>query len=290
VNAFATTVISARPLDNFAVIRSRNVEEVRDAIARVYAKPALVPELVARRSVRQIDAIFNNCRLQNIELAYASFGGPLGFMFPASGFFSQLFPIHGKADAILDGRPRTASAGTGIVIGPDAPHRINYSADYEHLVLRINARVLTDKLAAMTGAVIDEPLHIDPQQEVRGPAAQMLGEYIPLLAEALSAATSAFSDLWIAQTEQLVMTLFLCGHRHNYSRLLEQEAADAAPREVRRAEEYIAAHAERAITLEELAEVTGISMLRLYGAFKKYRGYSPLAFQAQVRSRRRSGQ
>jgi hypothetical protein len=281
-------VTSAKPLDNFPVIRSRNVEEVRDAVARVYAKPDLIPDLTAARGVRRIEATFNNCRLQNVELAYATFGAPLGFAFPASGFFSQLFPIRGTADAILEGRSTTLSIGTGMVIAPDTPHRINYSADYEHLVLRINARVLTDKLAAMTGAVIGEPLRIDPGQDVGGPAARMLHEYIPLLAHALSAATPPFSDLWIAQAEQLLMTLFLYAHRHNYSHLLEQEEADAAPREVRHAEEYIEANAERAIPLEELAEVTGTSSLRLYGAFKKYRGYSPLAFQMRVRSQRGS--
>jgi AraC-like DNA-binding protein len=52
------------------------------------------------------------------------------------------------------------------------------------------------------------------------------------------------------------------------------------------AEEYIVANAQRDIRLEELADVTGVSILSLFAAFKKYRGYTPLEFIALARSRR----
>jgi len=81
------------------------------------------------------------------------------------------------------------------------------------------------------------------------------------------------------------MTLFLSGHRHNYSHLLEREAADAAPWQVRRAEEYIVENAHRAISLEELAEVAGVSAFSLFAAFKKHRGYSPREFVARIRAK-----
>jgi transcriptional regulator GlxA family with amidase domain len=66
---------------------------------------------------------------------------------------------------------------------------------------------------------------------------------------------------------------------------LEQEAADAAPWQVRQAEEYIEANAGRAVTLEELAEATGVSTLSLFRTFKRSRGYSPLEFAERVRSK-----
>ena len=68
--------------------------------------------------------------------------------------------------------------------------------------------------------------------------------------------------------------MFLCGHRHNYSRLLEQDVPDAALVQVRRAEEYIEANAQRAI-----------SAFALFRAFRKSRGYSPMEFANQVRLR-----
>jgi transcriptional regulator GlxA family with amidase domain len=114
----------------------------------------------------------------------------------------------------------------------------------------------------------------------------MLRRYLPLLLSTLDQATPPFPDWWITQTEQFVITLVLCGHRHNYSHLLEQDMPDAGWRAVRRAEEYIEANAQRAITLEELAQATGVSTLTLFRSFKKYRGYSPTEFLSRLRAGR----
>ncbi len=273
---------SPKPLANFPLIRSGNIEDLFEAIARVYAKPALIPV----RCVKSLDATLNNCRLQRVDLSYGTFGAAMGFEFPATDLFSVLLPVRGSGE-VLSGQASVAlTVGTCAVTSADVSHRTNCSADYEHLLLRVNSRTLAEKLAAITGAAINEPLRIDPQQDWRHPAAQMLQQYLPLLINTLSGATPPFPDWWIGQTEQLLMTLFLCGYRHNYSHLLEEEAPDAAPRQVRQAEEYIEANADRAITLEDLAELTGVSAFSLFSAFKKYRGYSPLRFHSQVRSKR----
>ncbi len=271
----------SKPLDNFPLIRSRDVEEVRSCIARVYARPVLIPG----RCVEGFNATINACQLHDVGLLYGSFGAALGFEFPPIGLFCQLFPVRGRGETACGKASSPLSAGASAVISSDAPHNTNISADYEHLVLRIRARALTEKLAAMTGAAINEPLRMEPEQNFKHPAAQMLQQYIPVLAETLSDAAPPFPPWWIAQTEQLLMTLFLCGHRHNYSHLLEEDPPDVALSQVRRAEEYIAANAQRAITLEELAGVTGLSGFSLFRTFRKCRGYSPFEFLSRVRSK-----
>jgi len=279
------TVDTLRPLNNFPLIRSRDIEETRSCVARIYAKPLLVPA----RGAEDFDATINGCQFRNLGLFYLTYGAAVEFEFPPAGLFCQLLPINGRGETTCGGSSFGLTAGSGPALPPGVPHKTNISADYEHFVLRINARALSEKLAAMTGVTISEPLRMEAQQSVTHPAAQMLRQYIPLFAETLSRATPPLPDWWIAQTEQLVMTLFLCGHRHNYSHLLEQQPADAAPLQIRQAEEYIEANAQRAITLEELAEITGVSAFSLFSSFKKYRGYSPLDFLSQVRSARRRG-
>ena len=273
---------SAKPLDSFPFVRSRNVEEVSDALASVYARPVLVPT----RGVERFNATINVCDLNNLGLAYGAFGGEVGFDFPASGFFSQVFPIRGKGEIVCGRASATLSPGSSAMVSSGSGHKANYSADYEHLVLRISAQALTENLAAMTGATINRPLRMDPLQNSRHPAARMLQQCVPLFIKMLSDAGPPSSDWVIPQAEQLLMTLFLCGHRHNYSHLVERKAPDIALRQVCCAEEYIEANAQQAITLEKLAEVAGVSAFSLFSGFKKYRGYSPLQFLAQVRSRR----
>jgi AraC-binding-like domain len=275
-------VSSSKPLDNFCLVRSRNVEEVRDALARVYAKPALMPQ----NGIESFSATVNVCTLEDISLAYGGFGGAAQFEFPATDFCLQILPIRGAGEVLHGSAPVVLSEGTGAIVTADSPFKANFSGDYEQLVLRIKAQALTKKLAALTGATINEPPRMDVSDISGSPAAQMLRGYIPLLVRTLTAASPPFPDWWVVQTEQLLMTLFLCGCRHNYSHLLEPEVRFAAPPQIRRTEEYIEANKQRAVTLEELAEVSGVSVLSLFRSFKKYRGYSPLQFLAQVRSRR----
>ena len=278
-------VNSPSQLENFPLIRSRDIEEAFGCVARIFARPLLVPA----GGAAGFDATINGCQLRNMGLFYLTYGTAVELEFPPADLFCQLFPIAGNGETTCGASSFGLKTGAGAVFPLGVPHKSNISADYEHLVLRIDARALTEKLAAMTGATISRPLLMEAQQSVKHPAAQMLQQYIPLLVESLSRATPPMPDWWIAQTEQLVMTLFLCGHRHNYSHLLEQQPRDAAPLQIRRAEEYIETHAQRTVTLEELAEITGVSAFSLFSTFKKYRGYSPSDFLSQVRSRRGRG-
>jgi hypothetical protein len=275
-------VDSSRPLENFALVRSRDVEEVRHCLARIYAKPVLVPAC----RVEGFNAAINACELGNVGLLYSTFGAAMEFEFPPIDLFCQLFPIRGNGETTCGRVSAALSVRAGAVTSAQVCHKTKISADYEHLVLRINAKKLTEKLTALTGVTLGEPLRMEPLQDFKHPAAQMLQHYVPLLTDTLREATAPLPEWWIAQTEELLMTLYLFGHRHNYSHLLERAAPEAAPRQVRQAEEYIEANAQRAVTLEELAEVTGVSAFSLFAAFRKFRGYSPSEFLLQVRSRR----
>ena len=277
-------VNSSTPLDNFPVIRSRNIEEICEAIGRFYARP-LLPTTPGGS---EVNATINNCRLQDIALAYACYGAPLTLEYPSTSLFVQLFPVRGMGAIHRGATSGTLRPGLGALILPGVPYTMNYGAEYAHLVLRLDEPALTRKLAAMSGADIHKPLRMRAEQDWRHPAAHMLQQYLPLLVETLSKADPPYPDWWVRQTEQLLLTLFLCGHQHNYSHLLEAEAPAAAPRQVRHAEEYIEANAPRGIGLDELAAVTGVSEFSLYRSFKHSRGYSPMEFAARQRAKRRS--
>ena len=272
---------TSNPLENFSLVRSRNVEEVRDALARVYARPVLVP----RNGIESFSATVNVCGLKDVALAYGAFGAAQ-FEFPATDFFLQILPLRGVGEVLHSSGPVPLASAAGAIITADSPFKANFGSDYEQLVLRIKAQALSGKLEALTGTTINEPLRMDVSDSSGSPAARMLRGYVPLLVRTLTAASPPFPDWWVVQTEQLLMTLFLCGYRHNYSHLLEPDVRFAAPPQVRRTEEYIEANQQRAVTLEELAEVSGVSVLSLFRSFKKYRGYSPLQFLAQLRARR----
>lgn len=273
---------SIRPLDNFPVIRTFDVEEARECLARIYVKPTLA----LPSSDSGIRAVVNECRLRNVRLVYSRFGAPIDLEFPPADYFVQMLPVGGTGELFSHQSTLPLFAGASATISPDSGYRVHYEADYEMLVLKIGKQALTAKLIAMTGAVVDEPLQVEPVFDATRPAAKILQQYVPVLVDTLSAAVAPLPPWWEEQTEQLLMTMFLHAHRHNYSHLMEDDAADAAGWQIRRVEEYIEAHWDRLVTLEGLAELVGVSAFSLFRSFKKVRGYSPLEYAEQVRAKK----
>jgi hypothetical protein len=271
----------SKPLDNFPVIRTSDPAAVRGALARVYAAPTLQlgPGSTA------LNARMNECRLPNVMLAYGSYGGDVVLDFPAVDCFLHLLVLRGNAEITCRNQSESLAAANSVLISPDAGYRAKYSADYEGLLLKIDSRALANKLTALTGTSVDRPLRVDLQPNGTL-SAQVLRRYLPVLARVLSDAVQPLPAWWVAQTEQLLMLLFLHAGQHAYSHLLEQEAPDAAPWQVRLAESYIEANCQQAITLDELAKVTGVSAFSLFRAFRKSRGRSPMQFASQLRAKR----
>ena len=273
-----------RLLDNFPLIRTRSIEQARQALARIFAKPTLELD----DHVRPLDVSINNYQLQDVGLTYATYGAAVRLGYLETDLFVECFPIRGKGKAIVGKTSLSLVPESGATISPHMHYQANFNADLEHLVLRINAEALTRKLAAITGATISAPLVMEPAPDFAQPVAQMLRHYIIFLVGELSTTTSPLPDWAQGEIAQLVMVMLLCSNRHNYSHLLEQKPLDVAPMQVRRAEEYIETNWNQPISLESLATVTGVSALSLLRSFKQTRGYSPMEFVKRVRLREQS--
>jgi len=73
---------------------------------------------------------------------------------------------------------------------------------------------------------------------------------------------------------------------NNYSdQLVDGRWLAAAPGIVRRAEEYLEANAAEPITVSDVVAVCSCSRRALFGAFRKYRGYTPIQFLTECRLR-----
>jgi len=270
------TRTSSKPLDSFPIIRSRNIEEIRQAFIQSYdARRLNLP-----RDAEGFEFRANHWQSQNIALTYLS-GAPFELEFPSANFFRQAF-VRGGADIRFDGIERQVTNQVSCVLPPEALVTAAYAPGFEHFGLRIKADCLLSKLAALIGATPWRELQFDQTMRADNAAIGNLRRTLMFFAAELERATPALA---IAELEQALIVSFICSNRHNYSAFLDNNARPVGSWQVRRAEEYIEAHWNQPMTIEELARVTSAGARSIFYQFKKDRGQSPMAFVKQVRLR-----
>ena len=267
---------SRRPLDSFPVIRSRNIDEIRQAFIRSYdARRLNLP-----RQARSSEFRLNHWQSENVALLYLT-GAPFELEFPTANFFRQAF-VRGGADIKFDGIERQVTNEKSCVLPPGASVSAAYAPGFEHFGLRIRADSLLSKLAALIGVTPLRNLQFDQTTRADDAAIGNLRRMMMFFALELDLTTPALA---IAELEQALIVSFICNNRHNYSNLLDGRTRPIASWQVRRAAEYIEAHWNQPITIEELARTTSASARSIFHQFKKDRGQSPMAFVKQVRLR-----
>jgi AraC-like DNA-binding protein len=273
---------AVRPLDRYPLIRTKNAEEMIAAFERMYTRPKLLPE----RRASRIDAVINHHKMQDVSVVYAEYGTAVHSLFSEGATTLQMFPLRGRGELKVGGTANPLRYSGSVTVSAGRSFEIKHSPNYAHLVLPINTQALAAKLAALTGRPAELPLTFDAVMDGANPAAKALRTHFLFLVDRLAEATARLPKLMLREFEQTLTVLFLHANRHNYSHLLERPPAEGAVSQVRRAEEYIEANWQRAITVEGLAAAAGVSGLSLFRSFKKARGISPMDFLNQLRLRR----
>jgi len=271
----------ARPLDNSPLIRTRDVAEMCGALERVYAKPTWHIESGAKA----VDVTLNYRQLNHIGLGYTKYGINLDLVYPESDFTLQTFPLRGQGEANVGQLENALDSRHGATVSPGRGFAVKLAANYEHLLLVINSKTLIETATAITGQPIIGPIEFDPAPDYRRPAARALRDHAMFIVNTVSTAAASLPKILTAEFDQTLAVLVLHANRHNYSHLLERAERDAAPWQVRCAEDYIEANWRQPITLDCVVAATGVSALDLYRTFKKSRGYSPMEFATRVRLR-----
>ncbi|HZR90216.1 MAG TPA: AraC family transcriptional regulator [Bradyrhizobium sp.] len=270
------------PLSRSPVVRTRDPEEMRNALVTVYGATGFA---VAKPA--EFEGVANYLLLSRIGLGFCGYGAKTVVEFPEGDFARLQIGLKGKAGLIL-GSTTTIPVNeqqAGIT-PPGRPTSVMFEPGFEQLILRIRAGALENALTTLLGAKPRGTLVFDPTAPPKHPTAQLLRELITFLANQLNSTAAQLPKPMLLELEQALIVTFLSAHRHNFTEVLESAATEPAPLVVRLAEEYVEANWARAITIEELASQTNTSIRSLYAAFKKHRGYSPMRFAKTVRLRR----
>jgi AraC-like DNA-binding protein len=173
---------------------------------------------------------------------------------------------------------------TAAISSPGLPCEMLQSSGFHDLQIAIPGEAIDRAFHALAPVPRPSPLQFATQIDLtQGGGASLLRLLDFIVREAEHPDSGLFAPLIQKQLADAFVMALLIGQPHNFSHLLEPQPRAPAPAYVRRAAEYLEAHAHEHVSIEALAALTGVSARTLFAAFRTHRGQSPMAFLRERR-------
>lgn len=279
--ATATEAHDHRPLAGYQVVSTAKVDEAVDVISHTYCGH----EVRILAPISNIHFDFCEAKLARVSVGAMSFNADIRYdLGETENYFLIQLADAGTIEYVNGGEVCRVTSECGMVTSPTRPLLIHYGESSRGFIFKIQKSALERHLCTLTDTPVSEPLIFQAAME---PQTDFLGRYKRLLKYLLSEIDAndqlPSQPQWVANLEDAAMTALLTGQPHNYTKCFETSAPSAALRQVETVEAYIAANATQPMTIEDFVALTGVSGRSLFRAFRKYRGYSPMAFVRMTR-------
>ena len=225
-----------------------------------------------------------HAQLGSVGISYCHYGAHVEVKFPEADYSRLQIGLGGIAETGLSRSTHVISDRESCVIPPHADVMARFGKGFSQLVLRIDQPALDQKLAALLGTRPRSEITFGATIDWSNEEASRLRRLVLFVADEIARGAEVPS-LILSQFEQSLIVAFLCLSRHSYRELLDRPSRAGAPWQVQRAEAYIEANWNKALTVEKLCEEVGTSARSIFATFSRARGYSPMAFLKSVRLR-----
>lgn len=274
---------AAHPLSRHPIVSTRDPELAAEELSRFQA-PVRVAR-IADKTQFQLD--MNGRRCGRIFLGYNEFGTDTvldpGTLEDVVGIVigrDRNRPSHFE----LDDERVTVSSSRAAIVSPGQRGRIWRPRNSGVFVIGLPPTVVAARYEQLTGRRPTQRIAFRPSADLKtGPGRQLVDLTRELATELDRAERDARPSLLAPVLEDAIVSLCL-GLPNNLSDEFSQPSyREVAPWVVRRAEDYIVAHAADAISVSEIVAACGCSQRALFATFKSSRGYTPMQFLAMCR-------
>jgi AraC-like DNA-binding protein len=265
------------PLDGHPAFRASRYDALEEAVSTQLA--AKFVELPSRSAT--LDARANRFDLPHSSLWFCAYGIPVAIEFPEPDHIRIQFHHAGAGATWIGDTLAPVIANQACITSTAA--EFDMGADFEQLVWRVPKDLVRKKLASLTDVPLGGDVPFNHKLDLGKPQAQVLTHLMDCTVQATEAVSGEPAKIILGELEQALISTFLAASDHPYRDHLEGRVPAAAPWQVRRAEAYIAAHWDKPLEIETLAEVTGASVRSIFRAFKQSRGYTPFEFAKRLR-------
>lgn len=263
------------PLERHTRFVCDDVDEVREAVARVYC-----PHRLYQSSSRQrLRARHHHVALGNLSFNFLTYGADVLIVPGAFETFYMIeLPLAGGAHIECGEEDVTSAQYLATVISPTRFVRSRWNADCRRLMVQIDRAAFERYLADLLGHALDRPLEFASGLDTGSGLGASLAAYLRFMVAQLDSCDDLSRyPLLVAECERMVMATLLQAQPSNYADALRAVSRPAAPRYVRRALEYIDEHYMEDVTVADLVRASGTSARTLFAGFRRYQGTSPMA-------------
>jgi AraC-like DNA-binding protein len=261
---------------------SRDLEETRAMVGQVM-KPH---RLTVVGQGQRLESRMHYVPLGEVSLSRLHYGADVDIEpGPLDDFFLVQMPLRGSAHIECGAQAIESGPELASVLNPSDSTTMRWRADNDSLMVRVSRGLVERTLAAQLGRPLDDCIRFNLGFRWR---------HNPLWTQLLTYIMECASQgqdlqrhrLVVTHIEQLVAATLLSVHGHNLDDAAPARGGPVLPRHVRRAREYMNAHAHESIRAEQLAQVAGVSLRSLYAGFKQFCGVSPMQYLKDLRLER----
>ena len=267
---------------NKLLFASSDLDEVRSMVGRVMKPHRL--DLTGQGE--RLDARMHYTSLGDLSVSRLRYGSAVQIE-PGSldSFFLVQMPLYGMARIESGAQHIDSSAELASVLSPQEATRTTWMAGTDQLMLRLSRSLVERTLVGYLGHPLNEPLRFELGFRWRecAPWQCMLSYLIDCT---LQHHDLAMHKIVVSQIEQLAASILVTSHRHNHCEDAPARRSTILPRHVRRAQDFLEAHAHEPVTAEQLAQAAGVSVRSLYAGFKDFLGVSPMQYLRDLRMER----
>jgi AraC-like DNA-binding protein len=172
-----------------------------------------------------------------------------------------------------------------ILCRPTAPTALlRAEAPVSALVLRLSQAAVVRRLTALVGEPVDASPEFSLTMDLAKGYGQSLARYLLLAVTDFKQANSIpWNPIMIGGFEDFIISNLLMSHPHNHTAALRRAEKPIAPRDVKRAIDYMQAKLASPISVGDIAEASGIAGRTLFKHFQDYHGTSPMRYLRNAR-------
>ena len=266
---------SAPLLERHRIFHSRDMEETR---AFLHGKNYRCD--FRRQKTGELDTRLNGIYTGGFYIGYVHYGSlPVEFSpAPVRNDYWIQFPIRGEMAATI-GRESVDCDPRRAAIASPAQEECRFvsNPDSARIQVALTKDALTRQLAALLGEPPGGLLDFAPALDLTTGHGKSLARYVLMAALDLNQPDSVLLDpLTMGMFEQMIMNGLLLSHPNSHSDLLRRRERPIAPRDVKRALEFIEDHLDAPVVLADLVAVSGVPGRTLLKHFQDSKGVSPM--------------